>query len=101
FRHPILSAAVLLAVGLLALMAGSFGEVQTSNRREAARLAREIDDKLRMIGRAVARTARDEDLLDALRRNGDRPEQLRSALDAFLLRAAKDYNYWFDLTGSK
>ena len=60
FRHPFLSASALLAFGFLALMVGSFGEVQTSNRREAARLAREIDDKLRMISRAVARTARDE-----------------------------------------
>jgi len=101
FRHPFLSAAALLAFGFLAVMMGSFGEVQTSNRREAARLAREIDDKLRMISRAVARTARDEDLLDALRRQGDQPERLRSALDAFLLKTTKDYNYWFDLTDSK
>jgi len=101
FRHPFLSAAALLAFGFLAVMMGSFGEVQTSNHREAARLAREIDDKLRMISRAVARTARDEDLLDALHRLGNQPKQLRSALDAFLLKTTKDYNYWFDLTDSK
>jgi eukaryotic-like serine/threonine-protein kinase len=100
FRHPFLSAAALLAIGVLALMTGSFGEVQSSNRRDAARLAREIDDKLRMISRAVARSARDENLLNSLRRNGESSERLRSELDAFLLKTTKDYNFWFDLTDS-
>jgi hypothetical protein len=54
-----------------------------------------------MLSRAIARTARDEQLLDAMRRYRNDPMQLRSALDAFLREATKDYNYWFDLTDSK
>ncbi|QEH35095.1 Serine/threonine-protein kinase PrkC [Aquisphaera giovannonii] len=100
-RHPFQVALAAIAFGVLAAAAGSFGQLRTSNAREAARLARDVDDKLRMIGRAIVRSARDPRLVDAFRRHDGSPRELRLALDAFLAEISKDYNYWFDLTDSQ
>jgi serine/threonine-protein kinase len=100
-RHSFLSAGALLTFAFLALVVGWFGEVQASNRWDAQRLAWEIDEKLQELSHLVVRTARDEDLLDLLRRDDESPERLRSALNVFLMNATRDYNYWFDLMGSK
>ena len=100
-RNPIRVAAACLAVVVLWLagVAGSLPELQAANREKAARLAREANDKLLMIQRAIILSAQDKDLIESLRQLKDRPDELRRALDTFLAKTAEDYNYRFVLTG--
>ena len=75
-RNPIRVAAACLAVVVLWLagVAGSLLELQAANREKAARLAREANDKLLMIQRAITLSAQDKDLIESLRRLKDRPD---------------------------
>ena len=103
-RNPIRVAAVCLAVVVLWLVgvAGSLPELQAANREEAARLAREVNDKLLMIQRAITLSAQDKGLIKSLRLLKDRPDklqQLQRALDTFLAKTAEDYDFRF--TGTK
>ncbi|WP_165223883.1 protein kinase domain-containing protein [Aquisphaera insulae] len=100
-RHPLQVALAAIALGVLGVVGSSFSQLRSSNQREAARLARDVDDKLRMIGRAIVRSARDPRLVDAFRNHAGSPKELRRALDAFLAEISEDYNYWFDLTDSQ
>jgi serine/threonine-protein kinase len=100
-RHPFQVALAAIALGVIGVVGSSFNQLRSSNQREAARLARDVDDKVRMVGRAIVRSARDPRLVAAFRRHAGSPRELRKSLDAFLAEISEDYNYWFDLTDSQ
>ena len=100
-RHPFRVAASCVAAVVLwvAVAAGMFGEVQAENRREAGRIAREVELQLRMIGRAVDIQSRQPDLRDRLKAFPNRSPEQRLILDEYLTRAQQDYNEWFGIAG--
>jgi hypothetical protein len=95
-----MAAAALVALAFwLAAIAGSIGELHAANRREARRLAREIQTQLRMIQYEVEDAARDPDLRARWAGSPDGSPGQRRALDAFLVRVAQTYNDRFGMTG--
>ena len=58
-----------------------------------------MNGKIRMIRRAVTRSAESPVLVSAFHNFNDKPNELRRALDAFLRETTDDFNNRFDLSG--
>jgi serine/threonine-protein kinase len=100
-RHPIRVAAVALAALAfwLATVAGSVGGLHAANRREARRLAREVQTQLRMIEYEVEDVARDPELRARWTESSEGSSGRRRALSTFLSRVSRTYTDRFGMTG--
>ncbi|MFO0908957.1 MAG: serine/threonine protein kinase [Isosphaeraceae bacterium] len=100
-RHPLRVAAAAFAVLTLwlALSAGSVGAIHAANRREARRLAREVQTQLRMIEYEAEDVARDPQLVQAWHSGAVGSEAQTRALNDFLARVSRIYSDRFGLTG--
>jgi eukaryotic-like serine/threonine-protein kinase len=98
-RHParVVMACLVALVSWIAGVAGSLPGLHEANAQDADRLAREINGKVRMIKRAVTRSAESPVLVSAFHRANDKPDELRGALDSFLRETSDDFNNRFDL----
>jgi eukaryotic-like serine/threonine-protein kinase len=100
-RHParVAIACLVALVSWIAAVAGALPGLHEANAQDADRLAREINGKIRMIKRAVTRSAESPVLVAAFHRAKVKPDELRGTLDSFLRETTDDFNYRFDLTG--
>ena len=100
-RHParVAMACLVALVSWIAGVVGSLGGLHDANVRDAGRLAREVNGKIRMIRRAVTRSAESPVLVLTFHNFNDKPNELRRALDSFLRETTDDFNNRFDLSG--
>jgi hypothetical protein len=100
-RHParVAMACLVAIISWIAAVVGSLGGLHDANVRDAGRLAREVNGKIRMVRRAVTRSSESPILVSTFHNFNDNPKELTRALSSFLRETTEDFNYRFDLTG--